>query len=114
MRVRIDPADEGVRVDPATFETTLYRRADPPGEDGWLFFRDNLWRGEVDDEGHHRDLAEDSLGVPVDAVSFSALRTDEKHFDALKAEIGDSLDLFNADTVSKYLGSGVEVRDSES
>ena len=114
VRVRLDPADEGVRVDPATFETTLYRRAEPPGEDGWLFFRDNLWRGEVNDEGHLRDLAEDSLGVSVDSVSFSALRTDEEYLDALKAEIGDSLAPFDADTVpevvSKYLGSSVEVR----
>jgi hypothetical protein len=118
VRVRLDPADEGVRVDPATFETTLYRRAEPPGEDGWLFFRDNLWRGEVNDEGHLRDLAEDSLGVSVDSVSFSALRTDEEYLDALKAEVGDSLAPFNADTVpevvSKYLGSSVEVRDSDS
>jgi len=114
VRVRLDPADEGVRVDPATFETTLYRRAEPPGEDGWLFFRDNLWRGEVNDEGHLRDLAEDSLGVSVDSVSFSALRTDEEYLDAVKAEIGDSLAPFNADTVpevvSKSLGSSVEVR----
>jgi hypothetical protein len=118
VRVRLDPADEGVRVDPATFETTLYRRAEPPGEDGWLFFRDNLWRGEVNDEGHLRDLAEDSLGVLVDSVSFSALRTDEEYLDAVKAEIGDSLAPFNADTVpevvSKYLGSSVEVRDPDS
>ncbi|NHN47111.1 LWR-salt protein [Halostella sp. JP-L12] len=117
VRVRIDPSEEGVRVDPATFETTLYRRADPPGEDGWLFFRDNLWRGEVNDEAHLRDLAEDSLGVPVDSVAFSALRTDEAYFDALKAEIGNSLDLFKADrvseVVSKYLGSSVEVRDTD-
>ena len=117
VRVRIDPSDEGVRVDPATFETTLYRRADPPGEDGWLFFRDNLWRGEVNDEGHLRDEAEASLGVPVDSVSFSALRTDEEYFDALKAEVGDSLDLFKADSVSevvsKYLGSSIEVREPD-
>jgi len=118
VRVRLDPADEGVRVDPATFETTLYRRAEPPGEDGWLFFRDNLWRGEVNDEGHLRDLAEDSLGVSIDSVSFGALRTDEEYLDAVKAEIGDSLAPFNADTVpevvSKYLGSSVEVRDPDS
>jgi hypothetical protein len=115
VRVRIDPTSESVRVDPATVETTLYRRADPPGEEGWLFFRDNLWRGEVNDEGHHRAMAEESLDVPVDSVAFSALRTDEAYFDEMKAEIGESLELFNADSVSevlsKYLGSSIEVRE---
>ncbi|WP_323190610.1 LWR-salt protein [Halostella sp. PRR32] len=117
VRVRIDPAGEHVRVDPATFETTLYRRADPPGDEGWLFFRDNLWRGEVNDEKHHRAMAEEALDVPVDSVAFSALRTDEAYFDGLKAEIAESLDLFNADSVSevisKYLGSSVEVQEGD-
>ncbi|WP_135534714.1 LWR-salt protein [Halostella pelagica] len=117
VRVRIDPAGERVRVDPATFETTLYRRADPPGDEGWLFFRDNLWRGEVNDEKHHRAMAEEALDVPVDSVAFSALRTDEAYFDGMKAEIAESLDLFNADSVSevisKYLGSSVEVREGD-
>jgi hypothetical protein len=113
VRVRIDPTDESVRVDPATVETTLYRRADPPGEEGWLFFRDNLWRGEVNDAEHHRAMAEEALDVSVDSVAFSALRTDEAYFNELKAEIGESLALFNADSVSevlsKYLGSSIEV-----
>ncbi len=117
VRVRIDPAGERVRVDPATFETTLYRRADPPGDEGWLFFRDNLWRGEVNDEKHHRAMAEEALDVPVDSVAFSALRTDEAYFDGMKAEIAESLDLFNADSVSevisKYLGSSVEVQEGD-
>lgn len=79
-----------------------------------VVFRDDLWRGEVDDEGHLRDPAEDSLDVSADSVSLGALRTDEAYLDALKAEIGDSLAPFNADTVpevvSKSLGSSVEVR----
>ncbi|MBX0323977.1 LWR-salt protein [Halomicroarcula sp. F13] len=104
---------EGLAVDPDHFETVLYRTADPPGEDGWLFFRDNLWRGELADEGHFRRQAEDALGVPVESASFSELQTDEAYLDDLRAAIADDLDAFNAENVtevlSKYLGSSIRV-----
>ncbi|WP_121820083.1 LWR-salt protein [Halostella salina] len=110
---RLDPSPPGTTVDPATFETTLSREAAPPGDDGWLFFRDNLWRGELSDPEHFRALTEDALGVTVAEVSFSELRTDEAYLDALRDEVGASLDEFNADTVddalSKYLGSSIHV-----
>ena len=113
VRFRLSPASS-VRVDPATFETTMYRPADPPGEDGWLFFRDNLWRGELNDPAHARDLAEDALDVPVDAVEFRRFDADEEYYDALKSAIADDLETFRADAVSevlnKYFGSSVEVR----
>jgi len=64
FRVPVD--DPELRLDPETFETKLYRSAAPPGEEGWLFFRNNLWRGEVGDETHLRQLASEELGVDVD------------------------------------------------
>ncbi|MUV61860.1 LWR-salt protein [Halobacterium sp. CBA1126] len=114
VRFRLDP-EYGVRVDPEVFETRMERAAADPGEPGWLFFRDNLWRGEVGDRDHFRGLAADALGVDVDSVAYRALETDREYYDALKAEIGANLDLFKADStpevLNKYLGSSVEVED---
>ncbi|MFC4550863.1 MULTISPECIES: LWR-salt protein [Halorussus] len=113
VRFRLEPAAEGVSVDPAEFETRLYREADPPGEDGWRFFRDNLWRGEVNDKRHFRELTEEALGVAVTGVEYRALETDEEYLEALKDEIAADLESFKADSVSevlnKYLGSSLEV-----
>lgn len=113
VRFRLDPADPSVSLSPAAFETTVRKRAAPPGEDGWLFFRDNLWRGEVNDEAHLRELAERSLGVPVESVEFAELRCEEAYLDALNAEIRRNLDLFRAadaaEVLTKYLGSSVRV-----
>lgn len=114
VRFRLEPTAAGVSVEPREFETQVFREADDPGTDGWLFFRDNLWRGELGDETHFRELTTEALGVPVVAVSFRAFETDEESLAALEAEIAENLDLFNADSVeevlSKYLGSAVEVR----
>ena len=74
VRFRLDP-DE-VRVDPNEFETVLRMPAAEPGDEGWLFFQRNLWRGNIGDEGHLRSVAEDHLGVPVASVSFSSSRYD--------------------------------------
>lgn len=113
VEFRLEPAMREVSVSPATFETTLYRAADPPGKDGWLFFRDNLWHGELADPGYFREITEDALGVSVMAVSFSELQTDEEYLDALRAEMNADLGAFKADTVdkalSKYLGSSIRV-----
>lgn len=112
---RLEPRKWDVSVDPREFETTLYREAEPPGETGWLFFRDNLWRGEVNDEAHFRELTEEVLDVPVTSVSFSELQTDEAYLAALKEELGDDLAEFNANSVdqalTKYLGSSIRVVD---
>jgi hypothetical protein len=114
VRFRLEPQVEGVSVEPAEFETRLSRAADPPGEAGWLFFRDNLWRGAVNDEEHFRRLTEEALGVDVRSVEYRAFETDEEYFEALKDAIRTDLETFNADSVSavltKYLGSSVEVR----
>jgi len=112
VNVRLETAP-GYTAEPAEFETVLSRAADPPGEDGWLFFRNTLWRGELGDAAHGRRLAEDALGVPVESVSFSELQTSEAYFEELKTAIAADLSLFNADTVSevlnKYLGSSIRV-----
>jgi hypothetical protein len=115
VRVRFD-AEPGVAVDPATVETVVVRDAPEPGEEGWLFFRDHLWRGEAADESHLRTLATDWLGgVDVEAASFSELRTDRAYLDALREAIAGDLAAFNADGVDevlhKYLGSSVRVVD---
>ncbi|WP_435155323.1 LWR-salt protein [Haladaptatus sp. DFWS20] len=113
VRFRLDPTVSGLSLEPQEFETRLSRRADLPGEDGWLFFRDNLWRGDIGDEGYFRDLTSDALGVPVTSVDYRAFETDEEYYDALKDEIGANLTEFKTDSVSevisKYLGSSVEV-----
>jgi hypothetical protein len=118
VRFRVEPSVRGVSVDPATFETTMHRQADPPGEEGWLFFRDNLWRGELGDEDYLREVTEDALGVPVTSVSFSELRTGEEYLEELRAEIGENLGEFRAATIeealTKYLGSSIRVvRDTD-
>ncbi|MDS0476453.1 LWR-salt protein [Natrinema sp. 1APR25-10V2] len=121
VRVRLEPARADVTLEPGSAETsiTLFREAAEPGTEGWLFFRDTLWRGEVADEDYARRLAAEWLGVPertVEAVDFRELQTDEAYFDALKAEIATDLEAFKAENVSevlsKYLGSSIRVTDS--
>ncbi|MGM0447041.1 MAG: LWR-salt protein [Methanobacteriota archaeon] len=119
VAVRLDPTDAA--VDPDRFETTMELSATEPGSDGWLFFRDRLWRGEIGDESAFRRLAEERLGVAsatgaaVVATDFRELRTDEAYLDALKDAIAADLNRFNADSVDevlrKYLGSSVHVRE---
>jgi len=113
--IRFEPDVSGVWTDPETVETTVFRRADPPGDPGWLYFRDNLWRGECGDAEYMREVTEDALGVPVDSVSFRELRTSQSYLDDLRDAAAADLDLFNADTVdevlSKYLGSSIHVTD---
>ncbi|MBV0901688.1 LWR-salt protein [Haloarcula salina] len=114
IEVRLPSAADGLWTDPDRFETTLYRAADPPGTDGWLFFRDMLWRGELADETHFRRLAADELGWPVESASFSELRTDDDYLAALREAIAADLDRFDPDTVDAvlrtYLGSSIRVR----
>lgn len=111
---RLEPAT-GVDIAPERFETTLERRADPPGTEGWLFFRDNLWRGEANAAAHLRELTSEALGVEVVAVDFRELRTDEPHLASLREAIEADLSLFRAEHVDevlhKYLGSSIHVRE---
>ena len=110
---RLDPRD--ATVDPDRFEATMELPASDPGTDGWLLFRDRLWRGEIGDEPTFRALASDRLGVEVVAVEFRELRADEAYLDALQREIAADLGRFNADSVDevlhKYLGSSIHVRE---
>jgi hypothetical protein len=81
-----------------------------------LFFRDNRWRGEINDDRHFRQLTEEALGATVLSVEYRALETDEEYLEALKDEIRSELATFTADSVSealdKYLGSSLEVEKS--
>jgi len=110
---RLDP--DGATVDPGRFETTLKIPASEPDAEGWLFFRDRLWRGEIGDDPSFRELASDRLGAEVVAADFRELRTDREYLDALRSAIAAALDRFNADSVDealhKYLGSSVHVRE---
>ncbi|RZH68152.1 LWR-salt protein [Natrinema altunense] len=121
VRFRLEPARPFVSLEPASAETTvtLSREAPEPGTDGWLFFRDTLWRGEVADREYGRRLAAEWLGIPertIESVDFRELRTDAEYFDALKTAIAADLEPFKADDVSdalsKYLGSSVRVTDA--
>ncbi|NHN41329.1 LWR-salt protein [Halorubellus sp. JP-L1] len=112
VRFRADASDR-VSLSPSSFETTLRYAAPEPGTDGWLFFRDTLWRGEVNDHEHARRIVEDELGVPVESVDFRSLRADREYVAALRDAVADDLEPFKADSVddalSKYLGSSIDV-----
>lgn len=120
VRFRLRP-QSGVRIDPETFETRLSWPAAQPGTEGWLLFRDHLWRGEVNDQQPLRDLTESALGsVAVERVTFLELQTSEAYFDALKDHIEEALErqpspfgnATSADEVVKnYLGSAIHVKD---
>jgi hypothetical protein len=111
VTVRLDAPS--VEVDPDSFETVVTKPAAEPGTEGWLFFRDALWRGEVSDAAYLRELAEEWLSVPVTAVSFSELRTDEAYLDALRAAIEAHPDEFDGDSprtvLHAHLGSSIRV-----
>ena len=114
VRFRLDAAAAADwEAAPRRIERTCYRTAPPPGEPGWLFFRDHLWRGRANHLGHLAGLVEDAFSLPVESVEFRGLRTDETYFEALKREIGADLARFNADSVSevvnKYFGSSIQV-----
>ncbi|MFP4626168.1 MAG: LWR-salt protein [Natronomonas sp.] len=113
--VRIESDDADVRIVPDTFETTLFIRASEPGRDGWLFFRNVLWRGKVNAPKVVRRLATDALGEPVETVEFRELQAETAYYDAFREEISTDLDLFNAETVeevlTKYLGSSIRILD---
>ncbi len=109
---RLDP--EAAWVEPNEFETVLRIPAQPPGEPGWRFFEYNLWRGQVGDETHLKDVASDYLGVPVSALSFRELDTDETYLEKLKQAIAADLTPFNADSaetvLNNHLGSSIHVQ----
>lgn len=106
-------APEHGRVDPQKIEVQYRHPAPAPGDDGWLFFRNHCWRGEVNDPEGVRRLIADDLGVDVEHVELRGFETDEQYLTALKDEIGANLELFNADSTTevlhKYLASKLEV-----
>lgn len=104
---------ETVTIDPDRIEVRIYRDGDPPGESGWLFFRDTLWRGEINDKDHMSRLLSEDIGAPIDQVSFRAFEVDCEYYEAFREAIAGDLDEFRAESVSevinKYLGSRLEV-----
>ncbi|ELY53128.1 LWR-salt protein [Natronolimnohabitans innermongolicus] len=117
--LRLEADEPSVSIEPSTADSTVTVRRDAPepGTEGWLFFRDTLWRGELGDDEYGRRLAEEWLGEPVESVSFRELQVDEAYFAALKDAIADDLEAFNAESVdevlSKYLGSSIRVTDEK-
>lgn len=115
VRFRLDP--DGAWVDPNEFETILQIPAAEPGTEGWLFFQQNLWGGNANNEAHLCERFADRLGVPVSAVDFRELKTDTASLDALKKAIKTDLGRFNADSVDEvlhnHMGSSIHVRAAE-
>ena len=114
-RVRFTLSPRRARIDPDTFETVVRIPAPTPGEEGWLLFRDALWRGEANDDDHARELCADRLptGVEVLSAEFREFETDEAYLDALREAVGADLSAFRADSVRealhKYFGSSIRV-----
>ncbi len=117
FRVRFTLSPRRARIDPDTFETVVRIPAATPGEEGWLLFRDALWRGEANDDDHVRELCADRLpaGVEVSTAEFRELETDEAYLEALREAVAADLPAFRADSVRealhKYLGSSIRVAD---
>jgi len=100
-----------VAVDPERFEVVVRKPAVEPGTEGWRFFETALWRGEVNDERHLRELAEGWLSVPVESAAFSELRADEAYLDALREAIAASgaFDDAPREVLHAHLGSSIRV-----
>ena len=77
VRFRLDASTAEWRVDTRTVERTCYREAPLPGEPGWLFFRDYLWRGECNHPEHLARLVGEAFDLPVENIEFRGLRTDK-------------------------------------
>lgn len=115
VELRLEPRERDVSLEPATVERRCVLEAAEPGSDGWLFFRDNLWRGNVGDDAHVRSLLSEALGpgFNVESVEFRGFHMDEAYLESLQSEIAADLDAFKAanvsEVLSKYLGSSLEV-----
>ncbi|WP_330631505.1 LWR-salt protein [Halocatena halophila] len=108
------------RIDPQRFQTTVAWPAPTPGEEGWLWFRNHLWRGELTATGPVRERAARTLDVAhIEQISFSELQTTESYLDALYEKIETRLDdpdrPFKSATsieavIRNYFGSSIRVR----
>jgi hypothetical protein len=114
FRVTFELDPDRASVSPDRFETVVEVPAPEPGTEGWLLFRDRLWRGSVGDEPSTRAFLGERLGVTIVEATFRELRTDRAYLDALETAIAADLSRFEADGVDevlhKYLGSSVHVR----
>jgi len=114
FRVTFELKPDRASVSPNRFETVVEVPAPEPGTEGWLLFRDRLWRGSVGDESSTRSFLGDRLGVTVLEAAFRELRTDRAYLNALETAIAADLSRFEAadvdEVIHKYLGSSVHVR----
>lgn len=116
FRVRFTLSPRRVEMDPDEFETTVRIPAPRPKTEGWLLFRDALWRGEANDAAHARDLVSERLpdGVEVLSATFSEFETDPEYREALEEAVADDLSAFRADSarevLHKYFGSSIRVQ----
>ena len=115
FRVRFRLASSTVDVDPETFETVVRYPAAAPGDDGWRFFEEWLWHGDLTDERRFRDVVEGWLGVTVVSVRFSELVVDGAYLDAWTDAVASEVDRYNAASVRavrhNHLGSSIRVRE---
>jgi len=105
-----------LRAEPDTFETAVKKPAAEPGTEGWLFFRNTLWHGEISDPGPFKARLGERLGVDVLGADFRAFECTPDERAALKSEIGSHIDDFGADTaeavVHYHFGSALEVAEN--
>lgn len=113
VRLRVEPTDADLRLDDPQFETLCRKDAPEPGSDGWLFFRDMLWRGEVNAPEQLESRLSDGLGVTVEHVEFRELTCNRDYYDALYDAVAADLDAFRADdadsAVRNYFGNRIRV-----
>ncbi len=109
-------AHDGLAVDPDTFETTVRKPAPEPGTEGWLFFRNTLWHGEISDPEPFETRLGERLGVEVLDADFRAFECAPEERAALAAAIESNADAFGADTaegvVHDHFGSALEVAEN--
>jgi hypothetical protein len=114
VTVRLD--HDGLAVDPDTFETTVRKPAPEPGTEGWHFFRNAPWHGEISDPGPFEKRLEERLGVEIVECDFRAFECTPDERAALKSEIEAHIDDFGADTadgvVHDHFGSSLEVAEN--
>ncbi|MFC4989202.1 MULTISPECIES: LWR-salt protein [Saliphagus] len=114
VRLRPETPPE-ISLEPPTIERRCLLSAPEPGSEGWLEFRELVWRGEVSDREHVRRLLAEKIGIEVESVDFRALEADPDSFERFKEAVADDLEAFNAENVSevltKYFGSSLEIRE---
>ncbi|MCL9816637.1 LWR-salt protein [Natronocalculus amylovorans] len=113
VEFRLSPAIGS--VEPHRFKTVYRHPLVAPPKDGWLFFRDWLWHGELTDRAQFRPIVSDALGVTVTNVQFSEVVISQPELECLDVAIENNLNKFGPDTSTAvrhaHLGSSIRVVD---